>query len=341
MTAPANRWKLGLFVVTGCAASIGGMTWLGMRELQRRFHVAYAYFDEAVNGLEEGSPVKFRGVTIGVVDEIRAAPDKRHLEVRAALYDDKLTKLGLEVARLDGSCPLPDNLRAQIVMSWVTSTSFVQVDFFPDPPSGPQQLPFPVLASRNTLRTVPSTAKSLEDASREVLRELPSMATSARELVELLRTELQGARLTEVSRQLQTLLQHLDSVLQEVDRRGLVALGAETMASVRGAATAVGDAAASLRDDQSPFGSTLGELRGLAQRLQAELAASRLPETAAAVRTAGAAASGLGTDVAAELAQLRRTLVAIEQLMAVLERDPGSLLRGRQAAPSPLEEGKR
>lgn len=341
MTAPANRWKLGLFVVTGFAASIGGLTWIGMRELQRDFHVAYAYFDEAVTGLEEGSPVKFRGVTIGVVDEITAAPDKRHLEVRAALYDDKLKKLGLETERLEGGRPLRDNLRAQIVMSWVTSTSFIQVDFFPDPPSGPQQLPFPVDDGKNTMRTVPSTAKSLEDASREVLRELPSMATSARELVELLRTELQGARLADVSRQLQALLQRLDGMLQDVERKGLVAQGVEAVAAMRAAATAVGDAATSVRDDQSPLGVTLAEVRGLAQKLQGELAAAKLAETMATVRTAGAAAVGLGDGVQAELTQLRRTLVAIEQLMAALERDPGALLHGRGPVSSPLQEGKR
>jgi ABC-type transporter Mla subunit MlaD len=215
VTAPANRWKLGLFVVAGAAATIGGLTWIGMRELRKEFHSAYAYFDEAVNGLEEGSQVKFRGVTIGVVEEIRAAPDARHLEVHAALYDEKLRKLGLQAARDNGGCPLPDNLRAQLVMSWVTGTSFIQVDYFPDPPTGAQVLPFPVDAGKNTLRTVKSTAKSLEDASREVLRELPSMATSARELVELLRTELAGAHLADVSRQLQALLQRMDHALAD------------------------------------------------------------------------------------------------------------------------------
>lgn len=341
MTAPANRWKLGLFVVAGFSATVGGMTWVGMRELKKTFRVAYAYFDEAVTGLEEGSPVKFRGVTIGVVDEIRAAPDKRHLEVRAALYDDKLKKLGLEVTRLDDACPLPDNLRAQLVMSWVTSTSFVQVDFFPDPPEGPQQLPFPVDAGKHTLRTVKSTAKSLEDASREVLRELPSMATSARELVELLRTELQGARLADVSRQLQVVLQRFERLLVDVEQERFVATGIEMLTSVRSAAAAVGAAAASVREDQSPVGATLAEARGLLQQLQQQLAAARLPETAASLRTALAGADGLSSEVQGELAQLHRTLVAIEQLMATLERDPASLLRGRSAAPSPLQEKSR
>ena len=40
-----------------------------------------SYFDESVQGLEIGSPVKFRGVTIGTVADIDIAPDRRHVEV--------------------------------------------------------------------------------------------------------------------------------------------------------------------------------------------------------------------------------------------------------------------
>jgi paraquat-inducible protein B len=333
MTAPANRWKLGLFVVAGAAAGIGMLTWLGVQQLERERSYAYAYFDEAVNGLEEGSPVKFRGITIGLVDEIRAAPDKRHLEVRAALDVEKVRKLGLDAEGLRDGDGLPENLRAQMVMSWVTGTAFVQVDFFPDPETGPQQLPFPPRDGPHTLRTVKSTAKSLEDASREVLRELPSMATSARELVELLRAELQGVRLPEVSRQLQVLLQQLQALVTSAEQQQL-------LPSMQRAVTAIGDAASSLRDDTSPFGATLAELRGLAQQLQRELTAANLPATSAAVRDATAAAAQLGGDVRGELAHLRATLTSIERLMSLLERDPASLLRGRTAARSPLEPTK-
>jgi ABC-type transporter Mla subunit MlaD len=341
MTAPANRWKLGLFVLAGCASGIAVMTWVGVRELQKESHPVYAYFDEAVTGLESGSPVKYRGVTVGVVDDIGAAPDKRHLEVRFALYDDKLARLGLDVQQLDGEKPLPGALRAQIVMSWVTGTSFVQVDFFPDAPTGPQQVPFPLDPQKHVLRTVPSAAKSLEDASRDVLRVLPDMAKSANELVSLLRTELQGVRLPEVSRQLQELLQRTNRLLDDVEKRGVVGEGVATLDAWENAAKAVADAAGSLRDEQSPVGQAIADVRKLIARLDGELAAARAGETAAALRGASASFTALSADVQGELAQLRRTLVSIEQLMALLERDPGALLRGRSAASSPLQEQKR
>lgn len=319
MTAPANRWKLGLFVLAGCSAVVSGLVWVGMHELKRAYHTANAYFDEAVTGLEEGSPVKFRGVTIGTVLRIRVADDKKHLKVQAALYDDYLTDLGLDVAALEGECPLPENLRAQVVMSWVTSTSFIQVDFFPDPPAGPQRLPFPV--GPNTLRTVPSTAKSLEDASREVLRELPAMAMAARELIETLRADLEMARIPELARQLHGILQSVEQQLDELRTQGAVPSAVSALESVR---------------------VTADSLRELAAGVREQIEAAQLPQTAGSMRAAAASLGGLGPDVRLELQHLGTALAAIERLAGLLERDPAALLRGRAAAPaSPLQESRR
>ncbi len=320
MTAPANRWKLGLFVVAGTAVALGGLAWLGAHELERASHPVLAYFDEALTGLERGSPVKFRGVTIGVVREIRVGADKKHLAVEAALYDDYLLGLGFEPNRLDDASPLPENLRAMVVMSWVTGTAFIQVDFFPDPPAGPQRLPFP--APPNTLRTVPSTAKSLEDASRELLRDLPTMASATRELLRLLHDELEELNAPAVAAQLQRTLATLDQRLVQFDVAATVRAAEETLAAVR----------------------------DLAAELRASVDAAQLPATAQALRESlgqvASASQAAATDVATltgdlrqDLAQLRLALAAVERLAELLERDPGALLRGRAAPPrSPIED---
>jgi hypothetical protein len=264
-------------------------------------------------------------VTIGTVQKIRVASDRKHLQVQAALYDDYLVDLGLDVSRLEGDCPLPENLRAQVVMSWVTSTSFIQVDFFPDPPSGAQRLPFPV--SANTLRTVPSTAKGLEDASREVLRELPAMAVAARELIEALRRDFAAAQLPELGRRLHTVLDLTERQLQALQEQGTIAAATGAFRSVTGLAD-------DWRAEQGPLATTLRELQAAAAGLRTQIDGLELPATAGSVRAAGDSLAGVGAD-------LRRTLGAIERLAALLERDPGALLYGRGApAPSPLESSR-
>lgn len=327
MSAPANRWKLGLFVIASSAVALTGITMLGVHNLERASHPVFAYFDEALTGLEEGSPVKFRGVTIGVVRRIRVGPDKKHLAVEAALYDDYLVELGLDPSLLDEMSPLPENLRAMVVMSWVTGTAFIQVDFFPDPVKGSQQLPFE--APLNTLRTVPSTAKSLEDASRELLRELPAMASSTRAFVQVLTAEVQGLRAPELSLQLQRLLGTLEQKVREFDATGTLATADKTLLEVR---ELVAELRAALGG--ASVAETTASLRGAADKI-----GGASEQLGAASTEVAAATSALGEDVRQQLSQLRATLAALEKLAALLERDPAALLRGRATPPrSPIED---
>ncbi len=83
MSAPSNHWKLGLFVVAGVALFLTMLVFLGARSLQSETVTYKTYFDESVQGLEVGSPVKFRGVTIGNVSGIDIAADRRHVRSRA------------------------------------------------------------------------------------------------------------------------------------------------------------------------------------------------------------------------------------------------------------------
>jgi hypothetical protein len=65
MSAEARYFRVGLFMFVGigligsCAVILGGQ---GLFQTPVPFET---YFDESVQGLEKGSPVKFRGVSIG------------------------------------------------------------------------------------------------------------------------------------------------------------------------------------------------------------------------------------------------------------------------------------
>ncbi len=330
MSAPANRWKLGLFVIAGCAVGLGALSWLGATGLQRQKRQVWAYFDEALTGLEEGSPVRFRGVRIGAVEAIRVGRDQKHLAVQMGLFAEYLPELGLVLDQATGSEPLQTDLRAQVVMSWVTGTAFVQVDFFPDPAGGPQKLPF--ACAPNTLRTVSSTAKSFEDAGREVLRDLPALVGEVRELVQLLHRDVTAAALPALAERLQSTLTAAEQQLGELRRH-------ETVASVTEAFAEVGAAARSLRADQGPLGAAVAELRGLAADLRGELQRADLAATGASARSAVGEVQDVARGVAAELATLRAAVAAVGRLAALLEQDPAALLRGRSTpARSPLTE---
>ncbi len=95
MASPSNHWKLGLFVVCGVALGLTSVVVLGARGLHENTVSYQSYFDESVQGLDVGSPVKFRGVTIGTVSKIDIAPDRRHVSVTSDLGVDQINLMGL------------------------------------------------------------------------------------------------------------------------------------------------------------------------------------------------------------------------------------------------------
>ncbi|MDF2698350.1 MAG: Paraquat-inducible protein, partial [Labilithrix sp.] len=70
MAAPTNHFKLGLFVLLAFAAVIATLITLGAWSMRKDSVQYHTYFNESVQGLDVGAPVKFRGVTIGFVSGI-------------------------------------------------------------------------------------------------------------------------------------------------------------------------------------------------------------------------------------------------------------------------------
>ena len=95
MSAPTNRWKLGAFVVGSVLVGLAAAVVLTAQTMQVVTVTYASYFDEAVTGLEVGSPVRYRGVKIGKVSAIDVAPDRRHVEIIYSLGVEALNRLGL------------------------------------------------------------------------------------------------------------------------------------------------------------------------------------------------------------------------------------------------------
>lgn len=165
-----NHWKLGLFVVTGLAIGLAAVFWIGLRRLNRDAFSIVTYFDESVQGLEVGSPVKFRGVTLGNVSTITVAPDRRHVEVWMRIYKDELSRMGF-----DPAAPRDPTLRPQLAAAGITGVKFVQFDTF-----APERYPVEALSFSPPegfyWPSVTSTLKGLEEIANEIAGKLPKIA---------------------------------------------------------------------------------------------------------------------------------------------------------------------
>lgn len=71
MSTKTNYFKLGMFIIITVVILLIGIFFLGARDLFRQEWEFETYFDQSVQGLEVGSPVKMKGVTMGSVKKIR------------------------------------------------------------------------------------------------------------------------------------------------------------------------------------------------------------------------------------------------------------------------------
>ena len=73
MTTPSrqtNYFSIGLFILVGIALIISAILLLNNQKLFSKTTYIETYFNESVQGLSTGSPVKYRGLDIGYVKNI-------------------------------------------------------------------------------------------------------------------------------------------------------------------------------------------------------------------------------------------------------------------------------
>src|SRR3954469_6005252 len=322
MSAPTNRWKLGAFVVGAVVVGLATAAIVTAQTMQAVTVTYASYFDEAVTGLEVGSPVRYRGVKIGNVSAIDVASDQRHVEIIYSLGVKVLSRLGLAGTSQgkETRILLPPSLRVQIASTGLTGTKYLQIDFFdgantpppPPLPPPPPVLPFPL--PENYIPATPSTMKNLEDAVVRAVDMIP-----------------------ELTRDLGALVGRVNVILDDVNSRGLPGKAAtalddshELVASLRGKLDQLRveelsrEAAATLKGARL----AVAKMERVLARLDASdgLLASVQRSSDSFSDVAG---PRLGANLDDTGRDLREAAVAVRQLVDALQRDPDMLIKGK------------
>lgn len=113
MSGRSSKFLIGLFVITGLMIGAIIIIWAGASDLFMKGSTYVSYFDESVQGLQNDSAVKYRGVEIGKVESIRVAPDYRLIEV---------------VMKINLSGDLQQQTIAQLRTTGITGIVFIELD---------------------------------------------------------------------------------------------------------------------------------------------------------------------------------------------------------------------
>ncbi len=341
MSAQAtNEWKVGAFIVGGVVFLILTLFWLGASRLNKEVVERVTYFDESVQGLEVGAPIKIRGVTIGRVTQISLAPDRRLVEVHFEARVDELRMVGALGEAESASGPVPPEMRIIVASQGITGVKFLEADFFmPDTPS----VALTFNAPDSYIPSAPSTLKSLEDALRGFGEELPLAVRDFRKLAVTLDDKLTTLDVATLTDSFQGLTAELRGVIDGTATTGLGPELQGLITDLRGTTVGIDEALVSLSGESGAIQTVAESFGLLSQDLRTTLA--KMDQIMDGADIAGALNSFRGatvsatrlTDGLAPAAQsmpevvrdLRAMLRRIESLAALIERDPGVLLRGR------------
>lgn len=321
MTQPTNHWKLGLFVVVSFLLGLGALMYIGAQAFGRDSITYTSYFDESVTGLDIGSSVRFRGVTLGTVSKVEVAPDKRHVQVSYGIRMELMERVGIAADNGDGPGKIPPDLRAQISAQGLTGQKYILLDFFDIEAHPVPKLPFAV--PPNHIPGAGSPLKNIEDSIARAVERVPQiteqiseMLATTNRLVESVQQRQFPERLNETFDNLNATLANtndlIDDLNTKVNQVPVAELSAEARAAIQNANL------------------TMAKVQGVLDRVDGDtgLVASVQRATDSVGEVAGNAQL-IGDDLSGTLREVREAAAALRQVLDALERDSDMLLKGR------------
>ena len=186
MSDEARYARVGAFVFGGIALAVVGALLIGGGALFRRPLIIETVFDESVQGLEVGSPVKLRGVKLGSVSSIGFVGDSYVLDDTPDAVKQRNTVLvRMEIeSRLDALSARVDQeesvrvqvekgLRLRVTPLGITGTAFIQADYL-DPKKNPP-LPITWNPDHVYVPSAPSTISQLSSAAERLMSRIDKL----------------------------------------------------------------------------------------------------------------------------------------------------------------------
>ena len=350
MSVKANYFKLGLFVTAAIGSLAVLLVVIGSgRAFQQKITIE-TYFNESVQGLDVGSKVKYRGVTIGEVTRISFTYVKYQLDkpmsqrLRYVLVEAQLQPklLGGRAASADitsaesMTAEVERGLRVRSAAQGITGTNYLEMDYVEPPPA---LLPISWTPDNAYIPSTQSTVAALINSASEVMERLrhldiETMQANLNKLLVTANARIDAIDTRELSQRADRVLAKAETTLDNIAAKKLsdeaVALIAELRESnAELKKTLANPAWQKLPDDAAAAAAKLREL--VADPKLAKTVASLERSLARVDRILG----GGETDLATTIENLRQITDNLRDLTEDTKRYPANVIFG--TPPRPLE----
>ncbi len=295
---------VGAFVVLFGAVLIVIVLWLVRGGPQRTYRSYYAYFGESVSGVTEDSVVRYKGINVGRVRNMRLDPE-----------NPERVRLVLDIAE---GTPIKEDTVASLATQGLTGLAFVELGggTRDSPPlTPPPGQPYPVIKIKPSL--------PLDQAASTLMTNLNEIASSLKDLTDkesraaIRKTMVNLAELTAALRQRE---KELDKLFSSTDR---------TLENTREATEKLPALVSRVTETAAAVENMAQQIAGTGKSVDSLLAGSQQDVQRFTNKTLSEA--GL------LIAEIRQLTERLQRLAQQVEQNPRSLLFGRRPAPGPGE----
>ena len=343
-----SYFKIGLFVICAIVIGVIGVVVLGGAKFFQKKNIIETYIDESVQGLDIGSPVKFRGVPVGNVEEITLTgveygTRRGYVVVRAGISRNVFQFSLADPANPAFIAEVQRGLRVRLAPQGLTGQAYLEADYLNPKLNPPLEIDW-----RPKYPYVPSAQSritQLGDAVERILRnveqlDIQRLIGSVESSLKTIDKLASGANLDKISTQAVALLTEVRETNLQLKQ---VVGGSDLKDAVKDAAVAAGTARQILERADKPLSQLIADLpkasesiNRVAQRLDAVTA--NLPETNAQFRQTlqqlNRLISGQQRDIEKTVENLRSMSESLKEAVDNSKKYPSQLLFGAPPPPS-------
>lgn len=232
MSAGADYFRVGVFVILALTLGVAMLVTLGAGRFWREQILVETYFDESVQGVDVGTPIKYRGVTVGSVEKIdfvRAEYEPPKNTADAARYDRYVLVRFAIRPEVFASFTYADDeplrrlieqgLRVRLASQGLTGLMYIEADYLE--PSRNPPLPISWKPANYYVPSAPSVISRLGQSMDQVMQrieqaDLLKLAAHLDELLLTVTQNVQAMQLPQRSAQVGQLIGDLATLTQEM-----------------------------------------------------------------------------------------------------------------------------
>jgi paraquat-inducible protein B len=312
MAVEKSYARLGFFIVVSLIVVLATAVLFIQRMRSRDVIGMVTYTTENVTGLDVSSPVRYRGVHVGRVTDLRVDPRGNLIEVDFEVFTDRLNTIGMNTSRIRKITDIRGvfpRLRARMIGNPVTGERYLLLDSPQNPPP-PIELGF--TPNRTYVPSMPSPFATVQDRLPEVLERAETTLRSLREIVNRVPASLDRSDrfFTNVER----IVQKSDLPALSSDSRKFFAT---TSAQIE-----------QMRSDLNGVVGNQGSLVKFSEEARAAIKAADLPAAAQSARDAADNSRLAADDLRRSMPAIRDSLQQMRELARQLEEQPEEVVYG-------------